>query len=177
MNNSINELTEYDWLNCKNPKSTLPENESCRLRILFPQFSHFMGGGTLNHDLLDFFELDSALPTLSAFIHQRAKILPEAFETLFHTFTDEINQYNNIYKGFRLLEVDGSDLQIASNPDDPDSFYSPATEGKPCNLLHINAMYDLYQHGDELIPAIPYGIWNEILLLRRSTTRKNRMKP
>lgn len=102
-------------------------------------------GGTLNSELADFFNLDSTFPTSSAFIQQRAKIIPEAFEILFHHFTDHICEQKT-YKGYRLFAVDGSDLQIAANPQDADSFYPGVNGKKPYSLLYINAMYDLLQH-------------------------------
>ena len=40
-----------------------------------------------------------------------------------------------------LLAVDGSDLHVPTNADDPDS--SMVTTGKPFNMLHLNAFYDL----------------------------------
>lgn len=89
--------------------------------------------------------MNSASPTTSAFIQQRAKILPAAFESLFHHFTDRICEQKT-YNGYRLFAVDGSDLQIAANPQDADSFYPGANGQKSYNLLHINAMYDLLQH-------------------------------
>lgn len=102
-------------------------------------------GGTLNHEIMDFYGLDPSIGTASAFIQQRAKILPEAFETLFQFFTAHIDEHK-LFHGFRLLAVDGSDLQIAANPDDPDSFYPGENGQKSYNLLHINAMYDLLQY-------------------------------
>ena len=48
--------------------------------------------------------------------------LPEAFESLFHDFSRSVDE-NKLYRGIRLLAVDGSDLQIAANPKDPDSYY------------------------------------------------------
>ncbi len=53
---------------------------------------------------------------------------------------------NKLYHGLRLLAVDGSDLQIAANPNDPDSFFPGANGQKAYNLMNINAMYDLLQH-------------------------------
>ena len=76
---------------------------------------------------MDFFGLDPAIGTSSAFIQQRAKITPEAFECLFLYFTNKVDE-NKLYNGLRLLAVDGSDLQIAANPNDPDSFF-PGTNG------------------------------------------------
>ena len=102
-------------------------------------------GGTLNHEIMDFFGLDPSTGTSSAFIQRRSAILPEAFESLFHDFSRSVDE-NKLYRGIRLLAVDGSDLQIAANPKDPDSYYPGVNGQKAYNLLHINAMYDLHQH-------------------------------
>ncbi len=76
---------------------------------------------------MDFFGLDPSIGTSSAFIQRRATILPEAFYTLFRYFTNMIDE-NKLYHGLRLLAIDGSDLQIAANPNGPDSFY-PGKDG------------------------------------------------
>mgnify|MGYP004701511717 FL=1 len=102
-------------------------------------------GGTLNHEIMDFFGLDPSTGTSSAFIQRRSTILPEAFESLFHDFSRSVDE-NKLYRGIRLLAVDGSDLQIAANPKDPDSYYPGVNGQRAYNLLHINAMYDLHQH-------------------------------
>lgn len=102
-------------------------------------------GGTLNHEIMDFFGLDPSAGTSSAFIQRRSAILPEAFESLFHDFSRSVDE-NKLYRGLRLLAVDGSDLQIAANPKDPDSYYPGVNGQRAYNLLHINAMYDLHQH-------------------------------
>ena len=102
-------------------------------------------GGTLNHEIMDFFGLDPSTGTSSAFIQRRSAILPEAFESLFHDFSRSVDE-NKLYRGIRLLAVDGSDLQIAANPKDPDSYYPGVNGQRAYNLLHINAMYDLHQH-------------------------------
>ena len=102
-------------------------------------------GGTLNREIMDFFGFHSNIGTSSAFIQQRAKILPEAFEHLFQHFTNSVDEHK-LFHGLRLLAVDGSDLQIAANLNDPDSYYPGANGQKAYNLLYINAMYDLLQH-------------------------------
>ena len=94
---------------------------------------------------MDFFGLNPSAGTSSAFIQRRSAILPEAFESLFHDFSRSVDE-NNLYRGLRLLAVDGSDLQIAANPKDPDSYYPGVNGQRAYNLLHINAMYDLHQH-------------------------------
>ena len=96
-------------------------------------------GGTLNREIMDFFGSDPSIGTSSAFIQRRAKILPEAFECLFRHFTAKVDE-DSRFRGLRLLAVDGSDLQIAANPKDPDSYFPEANGQKAYNLLHINAM-------------------------------------
>ncbi|MBP3242103.1 MAG: IS4/IS5 family transposase, partial [Oribacterium sp.] len=42
--------------------------------------------------------------------------------------------------------MDGSDVQIATNPDDQTSYHQGTNGQKPYNLLHLNALYDLKNH-------------------------------
>lgn len=141
---TIQAITDYKWL-----YSVRPGKDHTRTRK-FPfakTLSSILAfrGGTLNHEIMDFFGLDPDIGTSSAFIQQRAKILPEAFESLFRYFVQKTDE-SMLYRGLRLLAADGSSLQIAANPHDTDSYYPGANGQKPYNLLHINAMYDLLQH-------------------------------
>ena len=140
---SIQEINSCKWLYCENPDKDFSR---CRKLSFIQTVSTILSfrGGTLNHDLREFFRFAPSLPTSSAFIQQRSKILPEAFETLFHSFTDLVST-NGTDGKLRLLAVDGSDLQIAANPFDPDSYFSGANDQNPYGLLHINALYDLEQ--------------------------------
>ena len=103
-----------------------------------------MEGRSLNNELLYQSGCTIETPTSSAFIQQRSKIHYKAFESLFHNFTT-LAMKNNIqfFKGYRLLAVDGSDIQIASNPTDFESYIQGKEGTKPYNLLHLDAMYDL----------------------------------
>lgn len=69
----------------------------------------------------------------------------EAFKAIFAGFTSKIT--NTTPTDIRILAVDGTDVHIATNPDDLSSFH-PGTNGqKPYNnILHLNALYDLNQH-------------------------------
>ncbi len=144
LNDAIRVITDYKWLYSVRPGKDNTRNRKFPFQKMISSILAFRGG-TLNREIMDFFGLDPNIGTSSAFIQQRAKILPEAFDCLFHYFSRKVDE-NKLYRGLRLLAVDGSDLQIAANPDDPDSYY-PGTNGqKDYNLLHINAMYDLLQH-------------------------------
>ena len=103
-----------------------------------------MGGGSLTNELLDMSEYSPEAASTSAFVQQRVKIKPEAFETVFRSFSNNISC--DFTEDMRILAIDGSAMQIATNPKDADSFF-PGTNGqKPYNLLHLNALYDLKHH-------------------------------
>ena len=144
LNDTIQAIADNKWLYSVRPGKDNTRNRKFPFKEMISSILAFRGG-TLNREIMDFFGLDPNIGTSSAFIQQRAKILPEAFEYLFHHFTSKVDE-NKLYHGLRLLAVDGSDLKIAANPGDPDSYYPCENGQKDYNLLHINAMYDLLQH-------------------------------
>lgn len=128
----------------KNPQHDFTRTRKLGLKEIVMLLLGMKGGSTAN-ELLDFFDYSLDTATTSAFVQQRSKLIPEAMETLFHSFVKKTST-TSLYKDFRLLAVDGSDIQIPTTKEDVDSFY-PGTNGqKPYNLLHLNAMYDLLSH-------------------------------
>lgn len=101
-----------------------------------------MSGGTLFSELLEFYQDNENLPSVSALLQQRSKLKCLAFEDFFK-LTVSLNQRKQFYQDYRLLAVDGSDVQIPVNPKDEDTFFPGANGQKPYNLIHLNAMYDL----------------------------------
>ena len=102
-----------------------------------------MEKSSLNTELLEYYNYDlEALPTASALVQQRDKILPDAFDFIFHEFN---NAYpiNNLYKGFHLLAVDGSEIRIAHNPADKNTYIKKQDDEQGYNFLSLNALYDL----------------------------------
>ena len=144
LNDAIQAITDYKWLYSVRPGKDNTRNRKFPFRKMISSILAFRGG-SLNREIMDFFGLDPSIGTSSAFIQQRAKILPEAFEFLFQYFVQKTDE-NKLYHGLRMLAVDGSSLQIAANPRDPDYYFPGANGQKAYNLLHINAMYDLLQH-------------------------------
>ncbi|MFQ8878533.1 MAG: hypothetical protein ACLR7N_08430 [Roseburia hominis] len=120
--NSIQFLTDYKRDYSRHPETDYTRNRKIPFDKAIAAVLSFRGG-TLTNDLLDFFGLDKSIPSSSAFIQQRAKITPVAFEKLFEHFTHSVCS-EKLYKGYRLLAVDGSELETAANPDDPESFVS-----------------------------------------------------
>lgn len=104
-----------------------------------------MEGSALTNELLRQFGCSTTTATASAFVQQRQKILPIALEKLFHDFVLHTSQDDN-YKGYKLLAVDGSDIQIPTNLKDEDSLIITKEGIKPYNLLHLNALYNLLTH-------------------------------
>ncbi len=103
-----------------------------------------MESGSLTNELIDMFDSSPEMPSASAFVQQRSKIKPEAFKAIFDGFSSKIIRKKS--DTLRILAVDGSDIQIATNPDDPTSYHPGGHGKKPYNLLHLNALYDLENH-------------------------------
>lgn len=160
LNDAIQAIADYKWLYSVRPGRDNTRDRKFPFTKMISSILAFRGG-TLSREIMDFFGLDPLVGTSSAFVQQRAKILPEAFESLFRYFVNGIDE-NKSYHGLRLLAVDGSDLQIAANSNDPDSYFQGANGQKDYNLLHINAMYDLLQHTyiDAIVQKRRY--WDEV---------------
>jgi hypothetical protein len=101
-----------------------------------------MGGHSLRDEMLDCLDFKEAPASVAALVQQRSKLLPRALEYLFREFTNRC-QKSKLYKGYRLLAVDGSDLQFTANPNDPLSYFPGINGQKPYSFLHLNALYDL----------------------------------
>jgi hypothetical protein len=135
-----------------------------------------MGGNSIYKELLESQGYTTETATSSAFIQQRDKILPCAFEYLLHEFT-KLHTDTRKYRGCRLLAVDGTDLHTATNPDDPDSYYQNKhnPDAKGFNLLHLNAMYDLCNrlYVDSIVQPSRYENGSKALvdMVRRSRLR------
>ena len=137
----IHEMAEHYWLYVSDPERNFSRDRKLPFeKVLAILIS--MGGGSLRNELIDHFQCSANMASASAFVQRRAQLLPEALEYLFHQFT-EASAKERLYKGYRLLAADGSDLQIFADPKDTDCYY-PGTSGqKHYSMLHINAFYDI----------------------------------
>ena len=142
LKNHISELANNPCLFLRNPNVDF----SRKRKIDFKTFIGIMmnsGGATMSKELLDFFDFNKNTPSVSAFTQQRSKVLPEAFEYLFKSFTDDNLPTTNNYHGYRLIACDGSNLTIATNQKDPETFWERNQYGSIVNKLHLNAFYDV----------------------------------
>ena len=101
-----------------------------------------MSGQSLNVELQRQFHYDPTAATTSAFVQQRGKLLPTAFEEILRRFTYQ-NRPIRRWNGYTLLAVDGSHVQIPSNIHDEATYFNSTKDGRGYNLLHLNALYDL----------------------------------
>ena len=141
---AISQLCEVSWMFVKDPERDFTKKR----KLPFDKVISFllaMEGGTLTTELLKYFGCSPNVASASAFVQQREKIDTSAFSSLFDLFVQKTNK-DKYYKGFHLLAADGSDIQIPTNSNDPDSYF-PVKEGQSAyNLLHLDAMYDLLRH-------------------------------
>ena len=101
-----------------------------------------MRGNSLNKELYDYFK-DSDLMTSSAFVQQRSKLKVNTFKYLLDEF-NKISEDDETYQGYKLYAIDGSDFNIATNPEGETYCDFMSDLGfKGYNQFHVNAMYDV----------------------------------
>ena len=101
----IEEMDFYHWLFTKSPEKDF----SRKKKWSFDKIMKFMlstEGKSLKDELLEYFDFDNLTPSNSSFNQRRSQILPEAFEFLFHEFTNSFNKKDATYKGLRLIACD-----------------------------------------------------------------------
>ena len=125
-----------------NPKKDFSRKKKWDFAALV-KFIISMDGQSLKNGLHKYFGYTTGCPSNASFNQRRAQINSYAFEHLFNTFTQHYQSLSDkLFKGYRLIACDGSDINIAHNPADPGTYFK---SGKPkgFNQLHLNAMYGL----------------------------------
>ena len=143
LNKSIKTVCQSPMDYCRNPKKDFTRRKKLPMDKVIKTILGF-SSKSLNNEMIDIFSGNTEMPSASALVQQRSKILPTAFEDIFKEFTTLTNPVK-LYDGFRLLAVDGSDIHTPTNPDDPDSCCQ-VKDHSPYNLYHLNALYDLCSH-------------------------------
>ena len=141
---SISQLSEVSWMFSKKPGVYFSRDRKLPFsKVISCLLS--MEGGTLTSELLKYFGCSADIASSSAFVQQRSKISDEAFPMLFKLFVKKTDS-PKLYKGLRLIAADGSDIQIPTNPNHPDSYFPGVNGQSSYNMLHLDAMYDLLRH-------------------------------
>ena len=128
---------------CTNPDKNFVRNRKLPFHVVVKTIIG-MESKNLTNELIDVFDAAPSFPSASAFVQQRCKINPEAFKAIFEGFSSKIVRTKS--NALRILAVDGSDVHIATNPNDSSSYHPGANGQKPYNLLHLNALFDLEHH-------------------------------
>ena len=138
----IDEMSRSVHSFVKNPDKDFSRNRKLNFQKIM-RLLISMESGCLNHELLKFFEYQESVPTSSAFYQQRSKISKKAFLHLIKEFNCRFNMEKYLDKYF-LIACDGSEFNIARNPNDPDTFHEP--NGKSAlgfNMIHTVSLYEL----------------------------------
>lgn len=96
-----------------------------------------MQGGSLNKELHQA-EINASA---SAFVQQRKKIPWTVFENAFEHFNESCID-DKKYKGYRVLAIDGTVVDIARNPNSS-SFMQNDSSPRGYNQLHVSPLYDV----------------------------------
>ena len=96
----IEEMDSFHWLFVKNPEKDFSRKKKWSFYEIM-KFMLTMEGKSLKDELLEYFDFDCLTPSNSAFNQRREQILSEAFEFLFHEFTDSFHENHAAYKGCR----------------------------------------------------------------------------
>lgn len=124
-----------------------------------------MEGQSLKNELHKYFGYTTACPSNASFNQRRAQVNSSAFEYLFNTFTEHYQSLSDkLFKGYRIIACDGSDINIAHNPADSETYFKSG-KSKGFNQLHLNAMYDLLNktytvsRAEQRMNIKPFVIW------------------
>lgn len=143
MRSTTNKVASEPHNYCTNPDTDFTRNRKLSMEKML-QGIIGMESKSLTNELLDLFDASAETPSASAFIQQRDKIRPIAFESIFKNFSKKLmNSFDN---DIPVFAIDGSDIQIPTNPTDTESYIAGTNGHKGYNLLHINALYDLNKH-------------------------------
>jgi len=143
LDTEINNVSNNPEVYCFNPRTSFIRKRKITMQKVLTGIIG-MGSGSLRNELIDFYKASPDMPTASAFVQQREKIKPEAFKTILDEFTKKLLKKSS--GDIPILAIDGTDLQIATNPNDTDTYYSGKENQKGYNLLHLNSLYDINNH-------------------------------
>ncbi len=138
--NAIHSVCSDPSAYARSPQKDFTRNRKLPLESLV-RFILSAHSESLPKELLKVFKHDVKTPSVSAFVQQRNKLRPEIFEDLLKLFNRSFS-YDSLYKGYRLLAADGSDIHYPTNCHDTENYF-PVANGKGYNLMHLNALYDI----------------------------------
>jgi len=138
----IHEMSEHPELFAKKPASDFSRKRKLDFENLL-RFLISMESNTTRYELLKYFDYGLCAPSNSALYQQRKKLLLEAFQYLMFQFN--IGFPFEFYRGkYQLLACDGSQFNIARNPNDVDTYHEGNGKSKKgFNMVHTISLYDV----------------------------------
>lgn len=127
----------------RNPEKDFTRNRKLGFIELI-RFCLAMESGCISHELLKHFSFDpEKVPSASAFIQQRAKLLPDTFRHLLLQFNLRF-PLKKLKGRYSLIAADGCEFNIARNPNDPSTFHpSNGKSRRGFNMIHTISLFDL----------------------------------
>lgn len=173
----IHEMATAPWLFSKNPEVDFSRNRKLDF-VSTIQFLLSMESGSLKKELLDYFQFSVDTPSASAFCQQRNKLLLEAFQFLFYEFNSCFS-FEKKYKDYQLLACDGSDLNIARNPNDAGTYFQSQPTDRGFNQIHLNALHicRYFLRNDISPPDVETLIQKNLLPVRPGRSDPRKVKP
>lgn len=144
LNYNIKKIAECSSLFCENSAVDFTHNRKLNFETTIKNVIS-METGSLKDGLLKLNDYSVDTPTASAFIQARSKIRVEAFQILFDRFNEKTHK-DKLFKGYRLLAIDGSVLPIDNTIyDEETTELRHGTTAKAYSAYRLNASYDLLE--------------------------------
>lgn len=141
LNDSENHISDFVY----NPGSDMTRHRKCSFTDTITATLCFAMNRT-NTELLHFFGVhNKPVPSKSAFTQQRKKINSTFFPHLLNSFNDAV-PFTKTYKGFHLVAVDGSDINLPTDKNDLVYRVKQARSDNYFYQMHINALYDICEN-------------------------------
>ncbi len=140
-NYNLNKMAEFCSIFCENPEKDFTRDRKLNFETTMRNVI-CMESGSLKDELLKLNDFSIDTPSASAFVQARSKIKVDAFKTLFDRFNMKTH-INKLWKGYRLIAIDGSELPIDNTVYDKDTTLLSKGDFKPYSAFHLNASYDL----------------------------------
>lgn len=139
---TVNDISKFT----NHPDSDLLRNRKLPADKLL-SFLISQGSSSTKNELLDFYSLKTTTPSNSALNQQRAKLMPEALNSVFTQFNSLVHSIDKP-SDYRFLAADGSTFTFFSKPAfAPDEYFvSPGHSAKGFYSMHLNAFFDLKKH-------------------------------
>ncbi|MGN0246037.1 MAG: IS4 family transposase [Lachnospiraceae bacterium] len=147
-----------DFVKC--PNKDMTRHRNCCFSDTILSIMHFSMSKT-STELLEYFSAASKrVPTQSAFCQQRKKLNDKLFPYLLKSF-NKIFPASKKYKGYTLMAVDGSDLNLPTNRKDTVYRIKQVRSDNYYYQMHLNALYNILDNRFHSISIQPRPKINE----------------